>query len=68
MLVTVHTKVQLIDNQTQKSVYENKDMVFRDEYQISTDVNTFFEEQDPALDRMSHDLASHLVADVLENF
>ncbi|HXX18620.1 MAG TPA: LptE family protein [Candidatus Acidoferrum sp.] len=68
MLVTVHTKVQLIDNQTQKSVYDNKDMVFRDEYQISTDVNTFFEEQDPALDRMSHDLASHLVADVLENF
>lgn len=68
MLVTVHTKVQLVDNRTQKPVYENKDMVFRDEYQISTDVNTFFEEQDPALDRMSRDLASHLVADVLENF
>jgi Lipopolysaccharide-assembly len=68
MLVTVHTKVELVDNHTQKSVYENNDMVFRDEYQISSNVNTFFEEQDPALERMSRDFASHLVADVLEGF
>src|SRR5271167_4520989 len=44
-LVTVHTKVSLVDNQTQKTVYENDDMVFRDEYQISSDVQSFFEEQ-----------------------
>jgi hypothetical protein len=68
MLVTVHTKVQLVDNNTQKSVYTNNDMVFRDQYQISSNVSTFFEEQDPALNRMSRDFASHLVADVLENF
>jgi outer membrane lipopolysaccharide assembly protein LptE/RlpB len=68
MLVTVHAKVQLVDNRTQKPVYKNDDMVFRNEYQISTDVNSFFEQQDPALERMSRDLASHLVSDVLENF
>ena len=68
MLVTVHTKVEMIDSKTQKPVYENDDMIFRDEYQISTDVKSFFEQQDPALERMSHDLASHLVAGVLENF
>jgi outer membrane lipopolysaccharide assembly protein LptE/RlpB len=68
MLVIVHVKVQLIDNKTLKPVYQNNDMVFRNEYQISSDVNTFFEEQDPALDRMSRDLATRLVADVLENF
>ena len=68
MLVTVHAKVQLVDNRTQRPVYKNDDMLFRNEYQISTDVNSFFEEQDPALERMSRDLASHLVADVLENF
>jgi len=68
MLVAVHTKVRLVDNRTEKSVYKNDDMVFRDEYQIPTDVTTFFEEQSPALDRMSRDFASHLVADVLENF
>ncbi|MGA8012639.1 MAG: LptE family protein [Candidatus Acidiferrales bacterium] len=68
MLVTVHAKVELIDNKTEKPVYKNDDMVFRDEYQISTDLNSFFEEQDPALERMSRDLASHLVSNVLENF
>ncbi len=68
MLVTIHVKVALVDNQTQKPVYQNDDMVFRDEYQISPDVKSFFEEQDPALERMSRDFASHLVADVLENF
>jgi Lipopolysaccharide-assembly len=68
MLVTVHTKVELVDNKTRKPVYENDDMVFRNEYQISTDVNTFFEEQDPALERMARDLASHIVSNVLEGF
>jgi hypothetical protein len=68
MLVTVHTKVQLLDSKTQKAVYQNDDMVFRDEYQISTDVQSFFEEENPAMERMSRDFASHLVADVLENF
>jgi outer membrane lipopolysaccharide assembly protein LptE/RlpB len=68
MLVTVHTKVLLVDNKTQKTVYQNTDMVFRDEYQISSDVASFFEEQDPALERMSRDMASQLVSNVLENF
>jgi outer membrane lipopolysaccharide assembly protein LptE/RlpB len=68
MLVTVHVKVDLTDSKTDKVVYKNDDMVFRDEYQISTDVKSFFQEEDPAVDRMSHDLASHLVSNVLENF
>lgn len=68
MLVTVHTKIELLDNKSEKSVYEDEDMVFRNEYQISSDVNTFFEEQDPALQRMARDLASHIVSNVLEGF
>jgi outer membrane lipopolysaccharide assembly protein LptE/RlpB len=67
-LVTIHTKVLLVDNQSQKTVYENDDMVFRDEYQISSDVQTFFEEQDPALERMSRDFAAQLVSNVTEKF
>ncbi|MGB8525068.1 MAG: LptE family protein [Candidatus Acidiferrales bacterium] len=67
-LVTVHTKVLLVDNQTQKVVYKNDDMVFRDEYQISTDAREFFEEQDPALERMARDFAAQLVSNVVETF
>jgi Lipopolysaccharide-assembly len=68
MLVVVHTKVQLLDNKRQKPVYHMDDMTFRQEYQISTDVKSFFEEQDPALERMSREFASKLIANVLENF
>lgn len=68
MLVTVHAKVQLTDSMTKKSVYENDDTLFRGEYQISPDVKSFFQEEDPALERMSRDFASHLVANVVEGF
>ncbi len=68
MIVTVHTKVELIGTKDEKPVYQNNDMVFRDEYQISSDVQSFFEEQDPALERMAHDFAAQLVSNVLETF
>ncbi len=68
MLVTVHAKVQLVDNKTQKMVYKTDDMVFRDEYQISTDVQDFFQEEDPALERMARDFAAQLVSNVVESF
>jgi outer membrane lipopolysaccharide assembly protein LptE/RlpB len=68
MLVQVHTKVQLVDTKTEKVIYKNDDMVFRDQYQISSDVQSFFEEQNPALERMSRDFAAQLVSNVVENF
>jgi hypothetical protein len=66
MLVTMKIKVSLVDEQTKKPVYQNDNFVFRDEYQVSGDVNRFFQEESPALDRMSHDFASDLVSAVLE--
>lgn len=68
MIVTIHVKVRLTENHTSKEVYQNADMVFRDEYQISSDVPSFFEEQSPALGRMSRDFAARLVSNVMENF
>ena len=68
MIVTIHTKVLLVDRMTSKPMYKNDDMVFRDEYQISSDVQSFFDEQSPALGRMARDFASKLVSNVVENF
>jgi len=68
MLVTVHTKVDLVDTKSEKVVYANKDIVFRQEYQISSDVQSFFNEQSPALQRMSRDLAAQIVSGVLDSF
>jgi outer membrane lipopolysaccharide assembly protein LptE/RlpB len=68
LLVTVRLKVQLEEKDTKNVLYRNDNFVFREQYEISTDVNSFFEEQDPALDRLARDFASRLVAAILENF
>jgi hypothetical protein len=68
MLVTVQLKVNLEDRATGKSVYKNDKFVFRDEYELTTDPKSFFEEEDPALGRMARDFASTLVSGILENF
>lgn len=68
MVVTIHTKVRLVETKSEKVIYHNDDVVFRDEYQISSDVQSFFEEEGPAIERMSRDFAAQLVSDVTENF
>jgi outer membrane lipopolysaccharide assembly protein LptE/RlpB len=68
MLVTVRMAVRLVDAGSHKPVYENNDFLFREEYEISTDIPSFFEEQGPALGRLSRDFAAALVSALLENF
>ena len=68
MLVSVHLKVLLEDRETKKVLYKNDSYLFREPYEISTDPSKFFDEQGPALERMSRDFAARLVSDVLENF
>ncbi len=67
-LVTVRCEVLLEDRETKKALYRNNNFLFRNEYEISTDLTSFFEEQDPAFDRLARDFASRLVASILENF
>jgi hypothetical protein len=68
MLVSVHLKVLLEERETNKVLYKNDDYLFRQPYEISTDPAKFFDEQGPALERLSRDFAARLVSDVLENF
>jgi outer membrane lipopolysaccharide assembly protein LptE/RlpB len=68
MLVTVKCELTLTESATQKVLYHTDNFVFRNEYEISTDLKSFFEEQDPALDRLAEDFAAHLVAAVIENY
>ena len=68
MLVTVKCEVTLEEHETGKVLYHTDNFLFRNQYEISTDVKSFFEEQDPALDRLAQDFASRLVAAVTENF
>ena len=68
MLVTVRMRVSLEDRATGNILYHNDGFLFREPYEISTDIPSFFQEEGPALDRMARDFASRLVADMQENF
>src|SRR5256885_8409683 len=64
-LITVNMKVELVDK-AGKVLFENPNYVYREQYQISREVSSFFEEESPAVDRMSRDFARSLVANILE--
>ena len=68
MLVTVKCEVTFEERETGKILYHANNFLFRNQYEISTDVKSFFAEQDPALDRLAQDFAARLVAAVMENY
>jgi outer membrane lipopolysaccharide assembly protein LptE/RlpB len=68
MLVTVKCEITFEERETGKILYHTGSFIFRNQYEISTDVKSFFEEQDPALDRLAQDFATRVVAAVTENY
>jgi outer membrane lipopolysaccharide assembly protein LptE/RlpB len=66
-LVTVVASVTLTGRDG-KVLYENKNYVFRQQYQSTINLPSFFEESPAAVERLSRDFARQLVADVLEGF
>ena len=66
--VTVHLAVRLEERETKKLLYRNDNFIFREQYEVSTDIPSFFDELNPALDRLARDFAGRLVAALLENF
>ena len=67
VLVTAVMKATLQDRNG-KTLYQNNNFVFREPYQISEDPKSFFQEEGPALERMSRDLAERIASDIIENF
>jgi outer membrane lipopolysaccharide assembly protein LptE/RlpB len=68
MLITVKCEITMAERESGKILFHSDNFLFRNEYEISTDVKSFFEEQDPALDRLAKDFAAKLVAAVTENY
>src|SRR5712691_6480528 len=63
----VTARVTLTDRQG-KVLYENPSYLFREEYEVSRELSSFFEEDSPALQRLSREFARTLVSSVLEGF
>lgn len=49
-------------------LYENPTYVFREQYEVSREITSFFEEESPALARLSGDFARTLVSNILEAY
>ena len=67
MLVTVNVSVQLVDRKG-AVLYDNPNYTFREQYQVSREIASFFEEDSAALDRLSRDFARTLVSNILEAY
>jgi outer membrane lipopolysaccharide assembly protein LptE/RlpB len=67
VLVVVSMRVTLTDRQG-KVLYQNPSYLFREQYEVSQDLASFFEEDSPAFRRLSQDFARTLVSNILEGF
>ncbi len=67
VMVAISMKVALVDKQG-KVLYQNPSYLFREQYEVSRDLNSFFEEDSPAFQRLSRDFAQTLVSNMLEGF
>jgi outer membrane lipopolysaccharide assembly protein LptE/RlpB len=66
-LITMVVSVTLTGRDGQV-LYENKNYVYRQQYQSTTDLPTFLQENPAAVERLSREFARQLVADVVEGF
>ena len=66
-IVVVHMDVALVDSKG-KVLYANPNYLFREQYQVSREISSFFEEESPAIQRLSRDVAKTLVSDILESY
>jgi outer membrane lipopolysaccharide assembly protein LptE/RlpB len=66
-MITIVASVKLTAHDG-RVLYENKDYVFREQYQSTTNLATFIQEDPAAIQRLSQEFARQLVADVLEGF
>ena len=67
VLVVVSMRVQLTERGG-KVLYQNPAYLFREQYEVSQDLSSFFEEDSPAFRRLSQDFARTLVSNILEGF
>ncbi len=64
----VELDVKLEDQHSHRVLFSNANYTYREEYQVSEYPSALFEEDKPALDRLSRDVARTLVTDILENY
>lgn len=60
--VTIVTAVTIRDTRDDKILYDNQNFVFKDSFEFSSDPRSFFNEEDPAVERMARAFAEAAVS------
>lgn len=63
--VTIVGAVTIRDLRREKILYDNQNFVFRDSFEFSEDPRSFFNEEDPAVERMARAFAESVVSAVV---
>ena len=67
-LLTITAKIILTDTHTNRVLYENDALTYREQYQSTTDLNTFIQEDGAAVNRVARSFAAAVVSEMLESF
>ena len=72
-IIVVNTRIEFVDLKTNKALWENPSMVFREEYDLPADTqagnpSAFFGQGSNALERVANDFARTVVSAILEAF
>lgn len=66
--VTITAAVTVRDQVENRVIYDNQNYVFRGEYEFTSDPRTFFNEEDPAVQRMARSFAESVVSTLVNGF
>jgi hypothetical protein len=66
-LITINANVVVTDRDN-RVLYRHTNYVFHEQYETTSDLASFLEEDSPAVQRLSRDFAQALVGDILESF
>ena len=63
--VTITSAVTVRDLKSNTILYDNQNFIFRDSFEFSSDPRSFFNEEDPAVERMSRAFAESVVSTII---
>jgi Lipopolysaccharide-assembly len=66
--VTITASVTVRDQVENRVIYDNQNYVFRGEFEFANDPRSFFNEEDPAVQRMARSFAESVVSTLVNGF
>lgn len=66
--VTITAAVTIRDLRDERVLYDNQNFIFRDSFEFSDDPRSFFNEEDPAVERMARSFAESVVSTIVNGF